>query len=66
MKCSICNENIPKTMISPKKSWSQGHNASPVNDGRCCGYCNTTVVIPSRMQEMVEHFKNNKEKQSKV
>ena len=26
-----------------------GHNANPVNSGRCCGTCNDTKVIPARM-----------------
>lgn len=26
-----------------------GHNASPVMDGRCCGTCNGTIVVPTRI-----------------
>ena len=51
MECSICNEEI-----TPKRNpstgdiiWDQGHNASPINDGRCCETCNATVVIPARL-----------------
>ena len=28
-----------------------GHNAEPVNDGRCCDMCNQTVVIPRRIKD---------------
>lgn len=31
-----------------------GHNAKPVNDGRCCGTCNALRVIPARMKAMFE------------
>jgi hypothetical protein len=27
-----------------------GHDAQPVNDGRCCDVCNITVVIPMRLE----------------
>jgi hypothetical protein len=37
--CSICGVN--------QYGWD--NNAAPVNDGRCCGDCNTYVVIPLRM-----------------
>ena len=38
-KCSICGQ----------KFYGLGNNAQPVNDGRCCDYCNINVVIPVRM-----------------
>ena len=44
MKCSICNNEINDEF---------GHNAEPVNDGRCCSDCNSTVVIPVRIKEMI-------------
>lgn len=37
--CSICG--------NPYKDW--GHNAWPINDGRCCTGCNDDVVIPARI-----------------
>jgi len=51
MECSICNGEItPQRDPSTGKTiWDQGHSASPVNDGRCCSSCNTTVVIPTRL-----------------
>ena len=42
-KCSICSEEI--------QDWI-GHNAQPVNNGRCCNMCNMTFVIPERIREM--------------
>jgi hypothetical protein len=52
MECSICKEEIKK-QVNPetgKVFWDQGHNAEPVNSGRCCDKCNYTVVIPKRLE----------------
>jgi len=48
MKCSICKGEIAVTDYG----WSEGHNAQPVNAGRCCDTCNWTVVVPMRMSGM--------------
>jgi hypothetical protein len=47
MKCSICQNEIQAV-----GDWTQGNNAEPVNDGRCCEHCNATVVIPARLTQM--------------
>jgi hypothetical protein len=47
MKCSICQKPI-----ETRNGWDQGHNANPVNNGRCCDHCDKTVVIPSRLQRL--------------
>ena len=44
--CSICKNEIPAV-----RGWKHGHNADPVNQGRCCDVCNTTVVIPARIAQ---------------
>lgn len=44
MKCSICQKEIENN-----NGWDKGHNAEPVNNGRCCDVCNATVVIPARL-----------------
>jgi hypothetical protein len=41
-RCSICGR--PFT--------GYGHNAWPVNAGRCCEECNVTVVIPARIDQL--------------
>ena len=41
MKCSICNI---------KHEDEYGHNAQPINNGRCCSVCNIEVVIPTRIK----------------
>lgn len=43
-KCSICG----------KKYDGYGNNARPVNDGKCCDYCNANVVIPARIYQWKE------------
>jgi hypothetical protein len=40
--CSICRAPIPKGQL--------GNDGWPVNDGKCCDTCNTTVVIPARIE----------------
>lgn len=48
-RCSICGG--PQEKWHPK-SKGYGHNAEPINDGRCCNRCNNTIVIPRRMKDM--------------
>jgi putative lipase involved disintegration of autophagic bodies len=55
MTCSICFNEIP---AEHDGRWTQGHNAEPVNSGRCCGSCNSLVVIPARLSIMVGHDKD--------
>lgn len=49
--CSICGNPIDVQTYRNRIVWTQGHNAQPVNDGRCCSYCNDTVVIPRRIKD---------------
>ena len=44
--CSICTG--PMELWYPGAT-GYGHNAQPVNDGRCCNTCNATIVIPLRL-----------------
>ena len=48
--CSICG----------RQYYHWGNNAWPVNDGRCCDICNSTVVIPARLKLAVENKKEVK------
>ena len=45
MNCSICKNDIRD---------KYGHNAEPINDGRCCEQCNYMFVIPTRMKQQFE------------
>ena len=47
MDCSICGELIGKEVSGTH--WDGGHHAWPVNEGRCCGTCNDTKVLPARL-----------------
>ena len=49
MECSICSNEIELNLMT---GWSKGHNAEPVNEGRCCDLCNQSIVIPTRMVNM--------------
>lgn len=48
ISCSICGYKIEP---HPLSGWAEGHNADPVNSGRCCDNCNETVVVPKRIHE---------------
>jgi len=47
MKCCICRKEI-----EPVGTWTEGNNAQPVKDGRCCDVCNKTKVIPARLNRI--------------
>lgn len=55
MTCCICGKEIPAV-----GGWTQGNNAQPVKDGRCCDECNMSVVIPARLQELGKRQKEQK------
>jgi hypothetical protein len=44
--CSICQ--LPVLPEGPT-GWNGGHNAQPVNDGKCCAACDTAVVQVARI-----------------
>jgi hypothetical protein len=47
LTCSVCgNKFLPNAWDLPSRP---GHNAQPVNDGRCCNDCNAIVVVPLRI-----------------
>lgn len=45
-KCCLCGKEIEVEFTG----WSDGNNAQPLADGRCCNDCNTTKVIPARIE----------------
>ena len=45
MKCSICEKEIEKKYHNGKMFWDKGHNAEPINDGRCCDDTEESAVI---------------------
>ncbi len=55
MNCDICGN--PIDIHYDKKGeayWTEGHNARPVVNGRCCDRCNAEVVIPARIKKYNE------------
>jgi len=53
-QCVICDGYIePLRDSEGKVVWSGGHNAEPIDEGRCCDTCNNDVVIPTRMAQMM-------------
>jgi hypothetical protein len=55
MKCSICGGKFSSLELTYWGGKFPGHNAEPINDGRCCGHCNETVVIPARYRLLQQH-----------
>ena len=55
LNCSICKAKIDEQVIKNTKQvyWTEGHNAEPINDGRCCTSCNNAVVVPLRVLKLV-------------
>jgi|TARA_B100000315_G_C14396288_1_gene504356 hypothetical protein len=51
LNCSICKEKIDEQITKNTNTvyWTEGHNAEPINAGRCCTECNNNVVIPIRL-----------------
>lgn len=47
-KCCLCGFDI-----QPVGDWFHGNNAEPAADGRCCDECNSLIVIPARIAEMM-------------
>jgi hypothetical protein len=50
-QCSICDGPIDEHRhpVTGEVYWTEGHNAEPINDGRCCDECNDVRVLPRRM-----------------
>ena len=48
--CSICSGEITKEV----NGWDGGHNAEPINEGRCCGQCNDNFVVPRRIKDFFD------------
>jgi len=40
--------------------WWDGHNAAPVELGRCCDTCNESVVIPARIKLGIDMYFEDK------
>ena len=49
-QCSICKQTIQPDL----SGWDGGHNAEPINSGRCCEMCNDEVVTPKRISQYIE------------
>ena len=47
--CSICEKTYE----------GYGNNAEPINEGRCCDKCNSTVVLNQRLNGMLKHLKTS-------
>ena len=53
LECIICMKDIEHREHNGEVYWTQGNNAQPLADGRCCDACDCMVVIPYRMGELI-------------
>lgn len=54
MMCVICHKEIePDRDDDGKIYWTEGNDARPVGDGRCCNKCNLNIVLPMRYDEII-------------
>jgi hypothetical protein len=52
LPCSICGGDIEHHRTPEGKVfWTEGHNAQPVTNGRCCDDCNN-LVIAARISDI--------------
>lgn len=58
--CSICKFDVEPLVKEGRVIWDQGNNAWPVNDGRCCDECNTQIVTPARITNMIRERQKEK------
>ena len=54
MECCLCKKDIDIQVFFNGNTWKEGHNAQPLKDGRCCSNCNSTKVIPARLNRLKE------------
>jgi len=50
IKCVICGRDIEHKVHDGRVYWTQGNNAQPVADGRCCDRCDMGVVLLTRLK----------------
>ena len=55
LTCCLCENPIePHHAYGVTHGWTEGHNAAPLANGRCCDTCNATKVIPARFKAVME------------
>ena len=61
MICVICKKDIePDRKPDGTIYWTEGNNAQPVGEGRCCNKCNINIVLPMRYAEVDIKISENK------
>ena len=52
LDCCLCGDKIDEQVIKTGAKtviWAEGHNASPLKNGKCCTECNMSKVVPFRI-----------------
>ena len=50
--CVLCGDALDVLYKNGVAIWTDGHNAEPLANGRCCNFCNDTEVIPARFRSI--------------
>ena len=50
--CVLCGDALDVLYKNGVAIWTDGHNAEPLENGRCCNFCNDTEVIPARLRSV--------------
>ena len=50
--CVLCGDALDVLYKNGVAIWTDGHNAEPEANGRCCNFCNDTKVIPARLRSV--------------
>ncbi len=58
IQCVICKRDIEHKVHNGRVYWTQGNNAQPIADGRCCDRCDVGVVLRARLVDMQKRRKN--------
>jgi len=54
-KCCLCDGDIDHHKTEEGEVyWTLGHNALPIKEGQCCDFCNSTIVLPKRIKNILE------------
>ena len=55
LQCVICLKNIEHKMLDGKVYRTDGNNAQPIAEGRCCDFCDCVIIEPSRIGELFDN-----------
>ena len=62
LKCCFCGQIIKSKVMKDGSVWWGGNNAQPFyKTARCCDVCNECIVIPKRVELILDIYDEKKE-----